>query len=67
MAALNNQDMPEVRGAKRAAAVGLIAGLSLLDAAGAVKGLLPKRKKARAAHKTTTLSYHGDGDRLAQQ
>jgi hypothetical protein len=65
VAALNRQDMPEVRGARRAAALGLIAGLSLLDAAGAVRGLLPKRERDRTAHKTTTLSYHGDGDLLA--
>lgn len=65
VASLNKQDMPKVRGARRAAAVGLIAGLSLLDAAGAVKGLLPSRDKKRAAHKTTALSYHGDGDKLA--
>lgn len=65
IAALNKQDMPEVHGPKRAAAVGLIAGLSLLDAAGAMKGLLPKRKHARAAHATTTLSYHGNRDHLA--
>jgi hypothetical protein len=65
VASLNKQDMPEVRGAKRVAAVGLIAGLSLLDAAGAVKGMLPSRERKRSAHKTTTLSYHGDGDKLA--
>lgn len=67
VASLNKQDMPKVRGARRVAAVGLIAGLSLLDAAGAVKGMLPfaSAKKRREAHKTTTLSYHGDGDKLA--
>ena len=65
LAALNHQDLPKV--AKRAAVVGLIAGQSLLDAAGAVKGMMPKREPARAAHKTTTLSYHGDGDRLSPQ
>lgn len=65
VASLNKQDMSKVRGARRVAAVGLIAGLSLLDAAGAVKGMLPARGKRRAAHKTESLSYHGDRDDLA--
>ena len=33
-----------------------IAGLSLLDAAGAVKGIMPKRPRALTVHKTTTGS-----------
>jgi hypothetical protein len=62
--ALNHQDMPAVHGVRRAATVGLIAGLSFLDAVGAARGLRSRRREARQAHKKTVLSYHGDGDQL---
>ena len=63
VASLNRQDMPEVRGARRAACVALIAGLSLVDAAGAVRGTLGGRARRRA-HGKIALSYHGDVDAL---
>ncbi len=55
--ALNRQGLPRVRGARRAACVGLIAGLSALDAVGAVRG-------GRVDRRDDALSYHGDRDRL---
>ncbi len=65
VASVNHQDMPEVRGLKRVAVVGAIAGLTLIDAAGALRGSSTKRAAAKQKHKTTTLSYHADGDGLS--
>jgi hypothetical protein len=67
VASLGRQEMPSISRAQTVACVGLIAGISALDAAGAVAahlGVPSARRRARAAP-TVALSYHGDKDRLA--
>jgi len=54
MRALNHQDMPVARGARRIATLGAIAALSALDAVGAVAGVLWRGAP------NTVLSYHSD-------
>jgi hypothetical protein len=63
VAALGRQDMPPVRGLRRLAAVGLIAGISLLDVAGATGRAFGVTKNDDRV--SVSLSYHGDDDRLA--
>jgi len=54
---LGHQDMPDLRGSRRAKAVGLIAAISLLDGAAAMaRSLKPARRRRRAVD--TVLSYH---------
>jgi len=60
--ALNHQDMPRVRGPERAKTIAMIAGLSLVDAAGAVRGAFEGRHKNK---QRVTLSYHHNVDGLA--
>ncbi len=66
LGSINGQDMPEVRGARKLACAALIAGISAVDAAGAVL------KRARLAHlitredvDTVALGYHANRDALA--
>ncbi len=51
-------DMPPVRGLRRAACLGAITGLSLVDAVGALAGSLGWQASRES------LAYHGDGDGL---
>lgn len=54
---LGKQDMPEVRGSRRARTVGVIAAISLLDGAAALaRSVKPARRRRRAVD--TVLSYH---------
>lgn len=57
--ALNQQDLTPVHGLRKVAAVGLIAGITSLDAVGAVLGSLGWKRRKEA------LSYHADADGLA--
>jgi hypothetical protein len=67
--ALNHQDLPPVKGVKRAACVGAIVSLSLVDAAGALAGATglgrPRVRDGGLAEEG--LGYHSDRDGLAGQ
>jgi glycosyl transferase family 2 len=67
LGALNHQDLPPVRGVRRAACVGAIVGLSLMDAAGAMAGAtgLGRPRVRDGALTEEGLGYHTDRDRLA--
>lgn len=67
--ALNHQDLPPVKGVKRAACVGAIVGLSLVDAAGALAGAtgLGRPRVRDGGLEGEGLGYHGDRDGLAGQ
>ena len=65
--AVGRQGLSDVRGARRAACLALVSGISAADAAGVLA-----RSVARASlgvhdggFRRGALSYHGDGDRLA--
>src|SRR5262249_19768703 len=59
---IGRQDMPRVRGLQYLACVALIAGISAIDAAGAIAdGRRQKRADAQA------LSYHSDQDGFAKR
>jgi hypothetical protein len=64
--ALGHQSMKELRGARRAAARAAIAGISALDAAGAIgRSVLGRDMGVRdGALVRDALSYHRDGDRV---
>jgi hypothetical protein len=64
---LGRQDMPAVRGLRALACVAIIAGLSAVDAAGALYRAVAGRRPraiARGAADAAALSYHQDRDRL---
>jgi len=62
VASIGRQDMPPVGGASWLACVGGIAGISLMDAAGALKRVLgPPEDRAHLG----ALSYHQNADHLA--
>jgi hypothetical protein len=65
--ALNHQDLPPVKGVRRAACVGAIVGLSLVDAAGALAGAtgLGRPRVRDGALAEEGLGYHTDRDNLA--
>ena len=65
--ALNHQDLPPVKGVRRAACVGAIVGLSLVDAAGALAGAtgLGRPRVRDGALANEGLGYHTDRDGLA--
>lgn len=64
--ALNHQDLAPVKGVRRAACVGAIVGLSLVDAAGALAGAtgLGRPQVRDGALADEGLGYHSDRDRL---
>jgi hypothetical protein len=64
--ALNHQDLPPVKGVRRAACVGAIVGLSLVDAAGAFAGVtgLGRPQVRDGALAEEGLGYHTDHDGL---
>ncbi|MFL5348051.1 MAG: glycosyltransferase [Hyalangium sp.] len=64
--ALNHQDLPPVKGMRRAACVGAIVGLSLVDAAGALAGAtgLGRPQVRDGALAEEGLGYHTNRDGL---
>jgi hypothetical protein len=66
LGALNHQDLPPVKGVRRAACVGAIVGLSLVDVAGALAGAtgLGRPKVRDGALADEGLGYHTNRDGL---
>ena len=64
--AVGTQGLSEVHGARRAACLALVSGISAADAAGALaRSVAHARLGVHDGALRGALSYHGDGDRLA--